>query len=140
MKRNYLGMTLAALLLIVLVRHSFAMTATAVQLSNVGQNIGFSAPVTEQEHQWLEGKKVVRLGVSSPNFPPFTITTAKNELEGISADNLYGLQKKLGIHFDILRFDNRARAFDALRRGEIDLVDAVTPAEAREYGSGLTAE
>ena len=140
MKCNALGILLTVLLLIVLPRQSFAITATPVQLSNIGQNIGFSAPISDQERQWLEGKKVIRVGVSSPNFPPFTITTAKNELEGISADNLYALEKKLGIHFEILRFNNRALAFDALRRGKIDLLDAVTPSEAQEYGSGRTAE
>ena len=139
MKRSKVVVALTMLMMVAVGRHAFAIPATQVRLSSVGQNIAFTAPISEQEHQWLERKQVIRLGVSSPNFPPFTITTAKNELEGISADHVYALQKSLGIHFEILRFNTRALAFDALRRGEIDLVDAVTPSETQEYGSGSTA-
>lgn len=138
MKRDTLRFAFFALLMS---SHSaIGADSSDIVVDDKGQDIVFTAPISEVEREWLKVNPILRVGISIPNFPPFTIVTKKNELEGISADNLFALQKKLGVTFQILRFKNRELAFDALKRGEIDLIDAVTPAEATKHDVSMTAE
>ncbi|WP_194790345.1 transporter substrate-binding domain-containing protein [Pseudomonas sp. UFMG81] len=116
-----------------------AVGAESYQLTSRGQGLSFSAPVGSDDQAWLAKHKAVRVGVSFPDYPPLTIFTQKKELKGILAENLLALQDALGIRFEVVAYANRDSAFNALKRGDIDLVDAATRPEAERYGVQISA-
>ncbi|WP_409283982.1 transporter substrate-binding domain-containing protein [Pseudomonas protegens] len=128
-----------AITLFFLAFSAFASDTNNIQLSTRGQALDFSASVKSEDHTWLKTKKTIKLGITAPDYPPLTIVTEKNQLKGILAENLLALQKALGITFEITRFPNRDSAFNALRDGQIDLVDAATLPEAKAYGVQSTS-
>ncbi|WP_025130364.1 ATP-binding protein [Pseudomonas sp. PH1b] len=113
--------------------------AQTLHLSSRGQALEFSAPVSPENQAWLAKRKTVRLGVTSPDYPPLTIFSEKNALEGILAENLLALQKALGIRFAISLYAGRDSAYRALKAGEIDLLDAATRPEVQKYGVQISA-
>lgn len=117
----------------------FAQDTDTLRLSSRGQELQFTAKVSPEDQAWLARKKAIRLGITSPDYPPLTIFMEKNELQGILAENLLALEKALNIKFEIIRYPDRKRAFEALKDGQIDLVDATTQPEAQGYGVGVTA-
>lgn len=84
-------------------------SATAVDLS-------------PQDLRWLWERRVVRLGVSQPDYPPFDMTVSGRDYEGITADYLGQIARLLKLEVQVLRYPTRARALQALQDGEIDLL------------------
>ncbi|MHC8388598.1 transporter substrate-binding domain-containing protein [Pseudomonas sp. MDT2-39-1] len=106
----------------------------------MNRSIDLSSPMDEQTTRWLKVKGTLKVGVTSPDYPPFTITDSNSELQGITAEYLKGLQSALKVNIELQRYSSRAQAFQALAQGEIDLIDTSTEAEARKYGADLTDE
>jgi two-component system sensor histidine kinase EvgS len=72
--------------------------------------------------QWLQAKGVLKLGVTSVNYPPFDFTASGHKYEGITADYMGIVSQLLHIPVQISRYDNRAAAIQALKDGEVDLL------------------
>lgn len=66
---------------------------TQVNLNEVG--------LSQTEWTWLRKKRELRFGASSPNFPPFDITSGINDYGGISADYLALIARYLNINVSV---------------------------------------
>lgn len=91
----------------------------------------------EQQH-WLAGKKQLVVGVSQPQYPPFTVINNKSEFEGITADYIGLLSVILDKPIHVQVFPNQKAAHEALSSGKIDLLGAVTQFERRNERITLT--
>ncbi|MEB0047019.1 MULTISPECIES: transporter substrate-binding domain-containing protein [unclassified Pseudomonas] len=112
-------LTLFSVLHALTVRADEPQTLQLLGRSTVG---GYEVRLDEKDWQWLRSKRVLRLGVSGADYPPFEVTRNREELEGITADYADLLAQLLYIKIDVLHYDTRAAAMAALKRGELDLL------------------
>lgn len=89
-----------------------------------------------EQRAWLAEHKIIRVAVSSPDYPPFDMTMAGSSryYEGISADYLSILSEMLGIEFKIYQYKSRLAAIEAVKSGTADLI---TTANRYEEFNGL---
>ncbi|MDF9620630.1 transporter substrate-binding domain-containing protein [Pseudomonas entomophila] len=90
------------------------------------------------DRQWLAARKTLLLGSSRPDYPPFDINTSQADYEGLTADYAGLIAEQLGIPIEIRRYENRAQAISALRRGEIDLLGTSNAFEANDAELALS--
>ncbi|MGN7738589.1 transporter substrate-binding domain-containing protein [Pseudomonas sp. 22526] len=90
--------------------------------------------LSTDDQQWLRFNKVLRLGTSSPDYPPFDISTSEGEYEGITADYMGILAKLLGVEVEVYRYATREGAVQALLQGQIDLLGSSNNYEAATPG------
>lgn len=95
-------------------------------------NVPGSPGLTPAETQWLQARHSLRLGVAD-DLPPFDISNAGDTLQGVSADVFGYLAHVLRLQAVVVRYPSRQLAMQALQRGEIDLLSAVTPFELQEH-------
>ena len=84
-----------------------------------------SVILDEENWRWLRDKGSLRLGVSLPDNPPFGMISGGQDYEGITADYAALLASMLHIKIEVLRYDSRAEAMQALRDGELELLGNV---------------
>ncbi|MHC8339459.1 transporter substrate-binding domain-containing protein [Pseudomonas sp. HLT2-19-2] len=108
------------------------------RISALTRSFVFPTALPEDTTGWLRTKKKLTVGVTLPDYPPFTITDSNGELQGITAEYLKSLQQALRVELQIRHFSNRQQAFQALARGDIDLIETSNQAEAQKYGAALT--
>ncbi|MCO6059404.1 transporter substrate-binding domain-containing protein [Pseudomonas sp. MOB-449] len=105
----------------------------SLELLGRSQSRGLVVPMEEGDQRWLREKRVLRIGTSEPDFPPFDITASGQDYEGVTADFLRLITHAIGVETQVLRFPNREAARNALRDGTIDLLgnsmenDAASP-------------
>lgn len=92
----------------------------------------------EVDRQWLEARKVLRVGISVLDHEPVDITTDRNRYQGISADYLSLMSTRLAIPVQVRGFAKRAHAVDALLAGEIDLLSSASGFERAIPGLSFT--
>lgn len=83
---------------------------------------GYEVPLEKQDRQWLRNKRVLRVGVSGPDYPPFEVTRNHDELEGITADYTALVAQLLNVQIEVLRYVTREAAMEALKYGELDVL------------------
>lgn len=93
---------------------------------------GYQVKLEEKDWQWLRNKRVLRLGVTGPDYPPFEVTRHRDELEGITADYAGLLGQLLHVKIDVLRYATRKAAMAALKRHELDLLGTSNNFEAAD--------
>lgn len=100
------------------------ISPTYTELKLLGRTqITLSDPnLSSNEWQWLRKKRVLRLGASAPNYPPFDITSGINDYGGISADYLGLIAYNLNISVSVFYYPNYQAMLDALKAGQIDLI------------------
>ncbi|WP_295481939.1 transporter substrate-binding domain-containing protein [uncultured Pseudomonas sp.] len=94
--------------------------------------------LSQDDRQWLDERKVLVLGSSQPDYPPFEINISPQDYEGLSADYAGLIGEQLGIPITVQRFASRTEAIDALRRGQIDLLGSSNGFEAQDGGLALS--
>ncbi|MFB4394050.1 MULTISPECIES: transporter substrate-binding domain-containing protein [unclassified Pseudomonas] len=95
-------------------------------------------PVPPRDQHWLQQRKVLVLGSSTPDYPPFEINVSLHDYEGLSADYAGLVGEQLGVAVQVLRFSSRAAAIQALREGRIDLLGSSNAFEAADAGLALS--
>ncbi|KAA8728796.1 transporter substrate-binding domain-containing protein [Ewingella americana] len=95
--------------------------------------------LTPEQDAWLGQKKVLKLGVSNPQYPPFDIINNKAEFEGITADYVGLIEEMLRVKVEVQTFPSRALAIKALQNHEIDLLSSATQFDQHE-GNILLSE
>lgn len=95
--------------------------------------------LTPEQDAWLGQKKVHKLGVSNPQYPPFDIINNKAEFEGITADYVGLIEEMLRVKVEVQTFPSRALAIKALQNHEIDLLSSATQFDQHE-GNILLSE
>jgi len=90
----------------------------------LGRSLSSSAPpaLSRADRQWLEQRKVLRLGTSAPDYPPFDINVSQRDYEGLTADYAGLIGEQLKVAIEVLHYPSRGQAIQALQRGEIDLL------------------
>jgi ABC-type amino acid transport substrate-binding protein/CheY-like chemotaxis protein len=92
-----------------------------------------SVPLTNQERQFLENHKTLRVGID-PAYPPFEWIDSQGKHQGISADFLKRLGQKLGVIFDVVPSLSWPQVLEGAREKTVDVVACVseTP-DRREF-------
>ncbi|MHC8382746.1 transporter substrate-binding domain-containing protein [Pseudomonas sp. LB3P14] len=93
---------------------------------------GYQVQLDERDWQWLRDKRVLRLGVSGADYPPFEITRKADVLEGITADYAALLAQLLHVKIEVLRYRTREAAMNALKRDDLDLLGTSNNFEAAD--------
>ncbi|MHC8410389.1 transporter substrate-binding domain-containing protein [Pseudomonas sp. Hz4] len=93
---------------------------------------GYQVQLNEKDWQWLRDKRVLRLGVSGPDYPPFEITRNVDELEGITADYAALVAQLLYVKIEVLRYRTREAAMNALKHDDLDLLGTSNNFEAAD--------
>ncbi len=84
-----------------------------------------SPPVfTDAERSWLAGHPVIRLA-PDPEFKPIEYFDSDGFYQGLAADHVRLLEKKLGIRFEIVRTKNWDEVMGKFRAGEVDALGAI---------------
>lgn len=87
--------------------------------------------LTPEEHRWLnENKSRIVLAVET-GYPPFVFLDSKGMPSGLAHDYLRQLESKLGVTFVQKRFTTLDEIFSRVRKGEVQIVNAVTKTPAR---------
>ena len=97
-----------------------------------------SVILDEENWRWLRDKGSLRLGVSLPDNPPFGMISGGQDYEGITADYAALLASMLHIKIEVLRYDSRAEAMQALRDGELELLGNVNSFDGTDQDLILT--
>jgi two-component system sensor histidine kinase EvgS len=90
----------------------------------------YSVALDEADQVWLRGKGRLLLGVSAPDYSPFSITGNGNDYEGLTADYAQLLGQLLQVEVQVRRYPSRAESLQALHSGEIDLLGTANGFEA----------
>ncbi|MHB8772940.1 MAG: transporter substrate-binding domain-containing protein [Syntrophales bacterium] len=80
--------------------------------------------LTAAERSWLAGHPVIRLA-PDPEFKPIEYFDSDGSYQGIAADNVRLLEKKLGIRFEIVRTKDWDEVMDKFWKGEVDALGAI---------------
>ncbi|MGF6391176.1 transporter substrate-binding domain-containing protein [Pseudomonas plecoglossicida] len=91
-----------------------------------------------QDRQWLQQRKILLLGTSRPDYPPFEINISPADYEGLSANFAGLISEQLGIAVEVRRFSSRHEAITALREGKIDLLGSSNGFEAADAQLSLS--
>src|SRR5471030_1667101 len=128
---NQALMLLCALALVLVFDETPAPAAESAQplqlLSRSPQHPNLPASLlTPEEDAWLGQKKILTLGISNPQYPPFDITNNRGEFEGITADYIGLIEEMLHVKVEVKIFSSRRSALKALQNNEIDLLGSAT--------------
>src|SRR5471030_1719806 len=128
---NQALMLLCALALVLVFDETPAPAAESAQplqlLSRSPQHPNLPASLlTPEEDAWLGQKKILTLGISNPQYPPFDITNNRGEFEGITADYIGLIEEMLHVKVEVKIFSSRRSALKALQNNEIDMVGSAT--------------
>ncbi|MBU4633459.1 transporter substrate-binding domain-containing protein [Pseudomonas chlororaphis subsp. aurantiaca] len=82
-----------------------------------------------KDWQWLRNKRVLTLGVSSPDFAPIEIISGHAYYEGVTADVLGVVGQLLNVDIRIVQFPDRSAALNALETGRVDIVGSANSYE-----------
>ncbi|WP_018925358.1 transporter substrate-binding domain-containing protein [Pseudomonas umsongensis] len=93
---------------------------------------GYAVQLGMDDRNWLVSKRVLRVGVTGPDYPPFELTRNHDELEGITADYVELLAQLLHVNVEVLRYGTRESAMEALKRKDLDLLGTSNSFEAAD--------
>lgn len=83
---------------------------------------GYQVKLTDADQHWLTDKRVLRIGVSLPDYPPLDIIANNRDYEGITADYASLLEQMLGVTVEVRGYPSRGEAIAALKRDDVDLL------------------
>ncbi|MBO2676979.1 transporter substrate-binding domain-containing protein [Shewanella algae] len=80
--------------------------------------------LSDDQWSWLGERKILRVGISTPDYPPFDMTMdgSSDFYEGLSADYLKILSDALKVKIELHFFSSRQSAIAAVKAGELDLL------------------
>ncbi len=93
-------------------------------------SIQLETHLSKAQRLWLQNKRELVLGTSSPDYPPFDLTSSGHDYEGFTADYAGLLAKALALPVKVLRYPSREAAIRALEAGDIDLLGSSNGFEA----------
>jgi signal transduction histidine kinase len=86
--------------------------------------------LTAEERAWLEKHPVIRLA-PDPEFKPIEYFDQNGQYQGMAADHIRLLEKKLGITITIVQEKNWDEVLRKFKGGSIELLGAVVPTQKR---------
>ena len=89
--------------------------------------------LTAAERAWLAEHPILRVA-PDPDYPPVEFFDEQGRYQGIAAETLALLGKKLGIEFEIVQAESWDAVLEMAKAREIDLLSAAVPTpQRREY-------
>lgn len=82
-------------------------------------------PFSNAQHAFLSEKKQLVLGILGYDAPPYGMRNIRDEYEGISADYSDIVARQLDLPVTIKMYSDRTALWQALAKGEIDLIPSV---------------
>jgi len=90
-------------------------------------------PLTPAERAWLAGHPVIKVA-PDPSSPPLDIFSNSGKWEGLSADYIHLIEKKLNIKFQVVQYKTWEGALSAVRNHQADvLTSTLISPERKEY-------
>ncbi len=86
---------------------------------------GHEIGLTIEEKQWLQEHRYSIRYAPIPDAPPFDYIDKNGNNQGITADYIHLIEKRLGVEFSLVQYDNWNAIFEGLKEGEIDLVGSI---------------
>ncbi|MEA5113139.1 MAG: transporter substrate-binding domain-containing protein [Geobacteraceae bacterium] len=109
---------------------SFSLAFLAfLTLNSSSQSID---PLTTEERAWLKAHPGIRFA-PDPDFPPAEFFDGNGSLNGITADYLALLEKKLGIRFKIVRLRNWDEVISYARTRQVDFFAATKTPQRTQF-------
>ncbi len=96
--------------------------------------------LTPAQQQWLGLARTLRVGISFADYEPVDITIDRNRYQGISADYLSLVARRLGVKTQVLAFARREEAIQALHNGVIDVLTSANGFERSVAGLAFTED
>ncbi|MCC8998156.1 MAG: transporter substrate-binding domain-containing protein [Candidatus Contendobacter sp.] len=93
--------------------------------------------LTAEERAWLDQHPTIRTG-SDAGWPPIEFVDPNGIYQGIAADYLKLLERRLGIAFSVLANESWPAILDQVQARNLDLVSAVSRSEEREQYLAFT--
>ncbi|WP_323912556.1 ATP-binding protein [Aeromonas veronii] len=97
-------------------------TLKLISREYVQDYVPFEIKLTPSQKYWLHNKKTITLAVSLPDNPPMDITLRADLYEGVTADVIGLIEKKLGVRIVVKTFQAREAAISAVKDGRADLI------------------
>lgn len=89
-----------------------------------------SVSLSPEEIRWIENHRVIRLA-PDPAFHPFEFFDDSGSFRGIAADFMLLMEKKLGLHFEVVHLKNWVEVLDQIKTGKVDMISAVMKTKER---------
>ncbi|MCF5671749.1 transporter substrate-binding domain-containing protein [Pseudomonas syringae] len=122
----------------------FAQTLSAAQSLPFTLTAPFVASddlvIEPRDRQWLDQRKVIRVGIAIADYEPIDITSDRNRYQGISADYLGLVSDQLNIPMQVTGFAKREEAIEALRDGKLDLLTSANGFERGVKGLAFSSD
>jgi len=83
--------------------------------------IEYSISLTHEEKNWIEEHDGQILLAPAPNFAPLEFFDSNGVFKGLVADYIRLIEKRLGLHFQIVKIDTWAKILEMARSREIDM-------------------
>ncbi|WP_086982872.1 transporter substrate-binding domain-containing protein [Vibrio aphrogenes] len=80
------------------------------------------AQFSPQQQAWLDTKKTLTVGISTPNHEPYDFTLSRINYEGISADYLALISQLTKLNIVIKSYTNKNELITALNNQDVDLI------------------
>ncbi len=90
------------------------------------------------EKQWLKTHPVIRVG-SDPSWAPMEFATKDGKAQGIAIDYLRIVEKRLGIHFQIVSAKPWHKLMEDAKAGKIDMLSCAAQTPEREKFLSFTS-
>ena len=95
--------------------------------------------LADRDRQWLRARRVLRVGVSRPDYAPLDLSANGGTYEGISADYLALLARLLELEVQVQAYPSRELAVAALKAGEVQMLGTTSRRDALRHGLLLSA-
>lgn len=93
---------------------------------------GYQVELSEADWRELRQRRVLRMGISSLDYPPLDILSNQRDYEGISADYATLIGELLNVRIELHAFEDRTEAVQALKDERIDLLATANEYEAAQ--------
>jgi diguanylate cyclase (GGDEF)-like protein len=101
--------------------HNRQLSETEITNFIYKSNQATSLTLTDEEKQFLVAHPVLRVGVDF-NFAPYEWIDEKGNYVGMAADYMHALEKKLGVHFEIIQGVPWAEILNMAKQGQLDML------------------
>lgn len=115
----------------------YQQDSASIKFQNTDVNQYKSMNLNTEEKQWLKTHKIIHMGGES-NWPPFDFTDEKGNYQGITADYIKILEKRLGVSIQVYTDQSWTETLDMLKTGEIDAIGAISKTAEREKFASFT--
>lgn len=89
-------------------------------------------PLTEEQATLLKHMQNLTVGITRYDVPPFGMRNIRHEYEGLSADYLGLVSWQLNLPVQVKMYDSQEELWQALARGDIDLIPSVSAFDAND--------